>query len=260
MDKHDISRLHSTSFSTAPERKRPPLIQRPLAPPFLRAGRQDMIQALNLIQTVGRPRRTDQIILSFDGTGLHFDLCGMSTSIPATGIWDCQVRAKPAFVNPLIQVPLEEDLWLIHVQDNRLFFGPSFSCPCEIQPPWLASIQLPLDGDDDMLLAVKLKYSAQEIEASGLKYSVAKADGICMDHIQTAINGLSKYGLKAEDVRTLVDQRIRSSDVMKTLYDERRKPVDAGDRMDTPDQEPEFIMPKINARGLVLLAMVSETR
>lgn len=189
----------------------------PLEPPYLRAVRSDVLKTLSLIQNVGRPRHTDQIILSFDGTCLHFDLCGMSTSIPATGIWDCQVRAKPAFVNPLLQVPLENDLWMIQVKGNQLFFGPSFSCPCETQPPWQATIQLPLDGNDAMLLAVKLKYSPKDIEASGLKYSVAKADGICTKRIQSAINALSEYGLQAEDVRTLVDQRIRSSDAMKII-------------------------------------------
>lgn len=195
----------------------PPMVQYPLMPPYLHVQRADILQALTLIKNVGQPRPTDQLIFSFDGERLHFDLCGMSTSIPATGIWDCQVRAKPAFLNPLIQVPFDEDSWMIHAEYGYLHFGASFHCPCEIQPPWQATIQLPLDGNDAMLLAVKLKYSAQDIEASGLKYSVAKADGIITKRIQSAINALSEYGLQAEDVRTLVDQRIRSSDAMKII-------------------------------------------
>ena len=186
-------------------------------PPYLRVGRADMLQALNLIHVVGQPRKTDQIVFSFDGACLHFDLCGMSTSVPAQGQWECQVRAKPAFLLPLIEVPLKDDTWLIWVKDGRLYFGSSFSCPCELQDPWQATIQLPLDNDDDMLLALGLKYSAQEIERSGLKHSVAKVEDLCMRGVHTAANALARYEVKAEDIRALVDKRIRASGILDKI-------------------------------------------
>jgi len=186
-------------------------------PPYLLVEKSDILNALTLIQNVGQPRRTDQVLISFDGDRLHFDLCGMSTTIPASGIFDIQVRAKPAFLNPLIQVPLEDDLWVINVECNRLFFGHSFSCPCDVQDPMQSPIRLTLDTDDDTLLAVKLKYSENDIEYSGLKHSVAKADEACMKSVNNATHQLLHYGVRDEDVRELVDQRIRTSEVMKII-------------------------------------------
>ena len=186
-------------------------------PPCLRAGRADMLRALNLIHAIGQPRMTDQVIFSFDGACLHFDLCGMSTSVPAHGQWDCQVRAKPAFLLPLIEVPLEDDTWLIWVKDQRLYFGPSFSCQCELQDPWRATIQLPLNNDDDMLLALRLKYSAQEIEQSGLKHSVSKVEEACVKKVNAAVNALASHEVRAEEIRALVDKHIRASGILKKL-------------------------------------------
>lgn len=186
-------------------------------PPCLRAGRADMLRALNLIWTVGQPRKTDQIILSYDGAYLHFDLCGMSTSVQAQGEWDCQIRAKPAFLLPLIHVPLQDEAWLIWAKDNRLHFGRSFSCPCFIQDPWQASIQLPLDNDDDMLLALGLKYSAQEIERSGLKHSVAKVEDLYASKVQAAAQSLARYGVKAEDIRAFVNKRLQAKGILDKI-------------------------------------------
>lgn len=185
-----------------------------IRPPFLWVGRTDLLEALRLINNVGQPRKTDQIILSFDGSFLHFDLVGMSTSMPAKGIWNCQVRAQPAFLLPLIREPLADDSTLIWAKDGRIYFGPSFSCPCEVQGQWQAVIQLPLNADDAVLLGVKLKYSAEEIEQSGLKDTVAKADQACGVRVAAAANALAQYGVSPDDIRSLVDQNIRESGLL----------------------------------------------
>lgn len=187
------------------------------SPPFLIVQRADILRALTMIQNVGQPRRTDQVIFSFDGAYLHFDLPGMTTAIPAQGVWDCQIRAQPAFVLPLIQVPLADDSWILWAKEGRLYFGPSFSCPCDLQDPWRANIQLPLDNGDDMLLALSLKYSAQEIELSGLKHSVAKVDNLCMRNVHAAAQNLTAYGVTAEEIRSLINQHLRSSGILDKI-------------------------------------------
>ena len=188
-----------------------------IRPPFLWVGRTDLLEALRLINNVGQPRKTDQIILSFDGAFLHFDLVGMSTSMLAKGIWNCQIRAQPAFLLPLIREPLADDSLLIWAKDGRIYFGPSFSCLCEIQEQWQAVIQLPLNADDAVLLGVKLKYTAADIEHSGLKDTVAKADHTCCDRVSAAAIALAQYGVRTDDIRALVDQSIRESGILKKL-------------------------------------------
>lgn len=186
-------------------------------PPYLIVERPDILGALRMIHNVGQPRSTDQIIFSFDGACLHFDMPGMTTAIPAKGIWDCQIRAKPAFVLPLIQVPLDTDSWILWAKEGRLYFGPTFSCPCDLQDSWRANIQLPLNNGDDMLLALSLKYSAQEIEQSGLKYSVAKVEDLCMRNVHAAAQNLTLYGVKAEEIRPLINQHLRSSGILDKI-------------------------------------------
>ena len=187
------------------------------SPPYLIVDRVEILRALTMIHKVGQPRRTDQIIFSFDGGYLHFDMPGMTTAGPAQGVWDCQVRAKPAFVHPLIQVPLAGDSWIICIKEGRLYFGPSFSCPCDLQDPWRANIQLPLDSSDDMLLALSLKYTAQEIEQSGLRHSVAKIEELCMRNVYAAAQNLTAYGVKAEEIRPLINQHLRSSGILDKI-------------------------------------------
>ena len=185
--------------------------------PFLRVKRSVILDTLRQIQNIGQPRKTEQIVLSFDGKCLHFDLSGMSVAIPAEGQWNCQVRAKAAFIQPLIKVPLPDDPWLIHVENGNLYFGPSFSCPCEVQGEWKSIIQLPLNYDDATLLCLKLKYTHEEIEQSGLRDSVAKAEAACMEHVNEACAALAMYNVKKEDLRALVDKWLRETGLLNTV-------------------------------------------
>ena len=151
--------------------------------PILRVGRTGILEVFRLLLTVGKPRKSEQVVLSFDGRCLHFDLSGVTATAPAEGSWPCQVRVRAGALLPLAKVPPAGDPLVVRVEDERIHFGPTFSCACCLQPIWRASIQFPLNDDADMLLGLKLRYTPEEIEHSGLKDSVANAERNCMRHV-----------------------------------------------------------------------------
>jgi hypothetical protein len=182
--------------------------------PLLRVGRAGLLEVFRLLLSVGKPRKAEQVVLSFDGNCLHFDLSGMTATAAAKGSWPCQVRVRATALLSLAKVPPAGDPLVLRVEDGRIHFGPTFSCACDLQSMWKAAIQLPLNYDAAMLLGLKLRYTPEQIEQSGLKETVANAEKNCMRHVSTAAVALAPYLVKQEDIRALVDQSLRESGLL----------------------------------------------
>ena len=170
-----------------------------------------------MLMALGKPRKSDQIILSFDGCFLHFDFNGMSVAAPAEGTWLPQVRVNSTVIFNLARFPAQDDPLVISLEDGRICFGPTFSSACHIQVMWSSGIQLPINYNESMLLALKLKYSPSEIEQAGLKDLVAKAEKKCAACISSAASELLPFNVSKEALRKLVDQSIRDSGVLEAL-------------------------------------------
>jgi len=185
--------------------------------PFLRIDRAEFVEKIQLLAKIGEPRKTEQVILSFDGTSLYFDLCGISVPARAEGQWPCQARIHAGVLLALAKVPPADDPLILRAESGNLHIGRTFSCDCELQEQWQASIQLPMNYDDSMLLALKLKYTPTEIEQSGLKDSVARAEAACIQIVDRAVAELAPYKIKRKDVRALIDKSLRDNGIVNQV-------------------------------------------
>lgn len=183
----------------------------------LDVARQALVAAFPLILTLATPARGEQAVLSFDESCLHVELAGVTVTAPATGVWSGQARVAAHAILALARMPPHADPLRLRVQGGMLHVGGVLSVSCYWQPAWSASIQLPMNADMAMLLALRLKYSPEQIEASGLKLAVADADAVCTQRAANASLVLREYGVTAKDVRALVDHILRARGVLDTV-------------------------------------------
>ena len=183
---------------------------------ILHVNRITLLQGLKSWIKSVKPLKMEQAVLSFDGSLLYVDMSGVSIKAPAQGSWNGQVRVTTGLLVSIAKIPPPDDPITFRVEDGRIFVGNS-SCPCEWQASWQSLIQLPLDADTPLLLALKLRYTADQIRASGLKAVVDKAEEKCNRNVNTAIKVLAKYGVKPADLRALVDQALRESGLTRKV-------------------------------------------
>lgn len=177
---------------------------------ILHVDRTVLLHELKSWVKIARPKKTEQVVLSFDGELLNMDMSRARIKVPARGSWDRHVRVTALLLVSIVKLPPPGDPITLRVENGRLLVGTT-SCPCEWQAPVKSLIQLPLYADTPMLLALKLRYTTDQIRTSGLQKAVDEAEEKCNRDIDFAVKGLAKYGIKPTDLRSLVDQALRES-------------------------------------------------
>ena len=180
------------------------------APDALLLDRQALLRELRLLLRALRPLSGVEAILSFDGECLHIDLSGATITVPARGRWPGQVRVPASWLTVVAKMPPPGDPLELIVRENSLHLS-TLSVACQQQAAWASPIQIPVNADDTVLLAIRLRYSSADIEAAGLRSAVAKAEASRDRAVATAAKALARYGVKDADVSALVDQAIRES-------------------------------------------------
>lgn len=176
----------------------------------------DLQKTLIQFARLCEPEPQEQAVLSFDGYNLYVDLAGMSVSTPAQGSWPGQARILGRSLIALAKVPPAGDPVSIATEDDYYIrFGQTFRVPCTWQSAWSAIIQLPMNPPIAMILALPMKYSAAQIEASGLT-KVVESSGQKRDQVLgSAVNMLSDFGVDQLALRRLVDECILKLDSAK---------------------------------------------
>ncbi|MCE9616519.1 MAG: hypothetical protein K8T26_19770 [Lentisphaerae bacterium] len=185
--------------------------------PHLRVLRAELVKALKVLVKTAKPRKVEQAILLFDGRCLHIEVSGVTATCAADGEWPGQARVAVGYILGLAKLPPKEDPINFRVEGTRLHFGATFSCTCVWQAPWLASVQLPVNCDEGMLLALKRRYTDKQIEESGLARAVAGAEASRERHIAKALKSLGRYHVKAEDLRALIDQSLSEDGTLRRV-------------------------------------------
>ena len=177
---------------------------------ILHIDRTSLLHELKSWFKIARPKKTEQVLLSFDGELLHMDMSRARVKVPAHGSWAGQVRVAVLFLVSIVKFPPSGDPIILRVEDGRLLVGTT-SYPCEWQATAKSLIQLPIDVNTPLLLALKLRYTADQIRTSGLKAVVDEAEEKCNRNVNTAMKALAKYGIKPADLRALIDKALRES-------------------------------------------------
>lgn len=150
-----------------------------------------------------------QAVLSYDGACLHIDFPGSGLVVPVQGSWPGQIRVSANWFHMMLKMPPSSDPIVFQVEDGRLNVE-GVSINCVVQESWQASIQLPVNAPPGMLIALSMRCTPEEIEASGLTARVNKAREEFERKIETASKSLKLYGLFPEKLRELLLTCIKS--------------------------------------------------
>jgi len=179
--------------------------------PQLQINQKDLKEPFWLLKKLCRPERDEEAIISFGDRVLHIALGGMAVTIPAIGEWFGQVRIPGAFVLLLAQVPPTVDPVFVYVDEGRFHFG-STSVGCAWQPPWSALIELPMKPEIKRILALRSRYTEEEIRASGWEERLGTAEEYRNNICETIAKRLFDLGVRPEDVRRLIDECVVRDD------------------------------------------------
>ena len=111
----------------------------------------------------------------------------------------------------MAKLPPTADPLIVRVEEGRFHFG-SASVGCVWQTPWAALIQLPMNPKIKMILALRSKYTKEEIRESGWSERLKTAEEY-RDHVcETIAKRLADLGVRPEDVRRLIAECVARGD------------------------------------------------
>jgi hypothetical protein len=108
-----------------------------------------------------------ELMISFDGTDLHFVTQGMKTRIAGQGHWPGTARVAAKYFIPLIKLPPNEEPITLRVKDGKLRIE-TYSISCRWQTTVPMPIDLPLDAPPIEILRLRFKYSLDDLAGAGL--------------------------------------------------------------------------------------------
>jgi len=167
-----------------------------------------LLDALRHLRIGGRARDAE-IVVSFDGDCLTLDGQGIQLRIPAIGRWSGMARVPARPLDALVRVPPAGEHIVLRFVDDRCYFG-SFSVRGSWQDIGPALIDVPLNADLPMILALRFQYNEVELKGSGLADRVDNAWKLAEALILKAVPPLTQLGLDAEDLRQLVREKLRN--------------------------------------------------
>src|SRR5262249_20670856 len=157
-------------------------------------------EPLRLLKRLCKPELREEAIISYDDDSLHIDLGGMSVAIPAIGEWPGQARVPGDFILSMARLPPTTDPLILLVEDARFHFG-SASVGCAWQAPWSALIDLPMNPTFKTILALRFRYTEEEIRASGWIERLRTAEEYRDHFIVTMSRRLAHFGVRPDDLR-----------------------------------------------------------
>jgi hypothetical protein len=160
-----------------------------------------------LAKFVKKRERTADAVLTLVDVELVIPVPGGAASVSAEGPWPGEVRVSASFLLGIATRLPEVDPLPVCVEAGRLRVA-NVSAKCVWQPLAEQRIELPLDPPFRTVLAVGLRYSAEEIVRSGLKRLLEKAQERRNNLIRRAAETLAPLGVHALDLESIVDEAI----------------------------------------------------
>ena len=176
----------------------------------LTVQRKALIDGLTLIVHQYCPRHGEEAILSYDEANLLIDVGGISAVIPATGFWRGQMKFRATVLLQFRKVLPKDDPVLIDVEDGALRIGNT-TMGGQWQPAWSSRIGLPVNATFPMMLALKYRYTEQEIDQSGLLAPYQRAWAKADKSIEHASNALKSFGIHETTLRSWVEAHLKQN-------------------------------------------------
>lgn len=133
----------------------------------LEVSRQILIDGLRLLKRTVARRKHEEAVLSYDAESLLVEIGGGGFAVPATGIWEGQVRVRGPLILDLASRLQTGDHLEIRVDGATLSIG-TLRLQCTVQDAWSKSVDLPLDIRRADVAAHLASNSREDLVASGL--------------------------------------------------------------------------------------------
>lgn len=131
-----------------------------IAPEFT-VALADFKSVLKLLKVSATTVWDGELMISFDGTDLHFVMQGMKTCIKGQGHWPGTALVAAKYFIPLIKLPPEDDPVTLRVKDGKFRIG-TYTISCRWQSTVPVPIDLALDAPPIEILRLRFKYSLDD--------------------------------------------------------------------------------------------------
>ena len=174
----------------------------------LLVDRAHVIQGLQAFRVPRKLRSGVRAVLGFDGSYLTVEAFDQMFVARATGVWPGNARVSATLIAVLKQAPPAGDPLLVRCDGERVSIG-SMRVDCAWQPVSAALTSAP--AASDWIAALGLSYSTARgrIVTGGSAKEVRDAERKLSQLIARVAKALAPLGVSAEDVRSLVETRLR---------------------------------------------------
>jgi len=181
----------------------------------LNVNRKELIDGLNLLGSVAKPKKNMEAVLSFEKGNFVVRLNGGSIGASAEGEFPGIIRISAILAIKLAKMlPLEDTLTVAH-DEKRLYIGTfAIQCTWHNVEPYPA--QLPIDPSLPVLLGLRFECTQEQILHSGYSKSLDQAERKRKRLITKAMNTLKILGVERVFLEKLVDENIKR--INKTHY------------------------------------------
>lgn len=174
----------------------------------IQVKRSDFIDLLKAFKKLCKPYPGEKAVLRFSNDTLLVNLGGMAQECTASGTGEINLRFAGHVLLALAKVPPQGDPIDMRFEDGeeaRFRIGTTI-IRCTRQNTGIRRIQLPMHATTSDMLALRLKYSDEEIAESGYEKSIEKAMEKRNRAVVKAGKSLDKFYVSHKDLIELIDQ------------------------------------------------------
>lgn len=166
---------------------------------------REFVAALKKLGKLVNARDATLAAFGYEDGRLTITVGGATVSVPATGEWTSPIEAPASFLLGLAKLPPTGAGDVSIRQDGgRLHIGNT-SVPASVPPENVARIDLPLGTPLSGILALPLRYTADEIARSGLAGRLREAEEKRDAQLEKAADALMPLGVDVKQLRAWYD-------------------------------------------------------
>jgi hypothetical protein len=130
-------------------------------------GRRELVEALKTVRKFMKRKRDVEIIFTFNGNVLTIDAGGMTLDLSGEGSLVGQAYVYWGHLLGIAAVPPSEEKLILKIQAGYMIIGTTY-LPCTWQESILEVIDFPMEATLEVILALRLKHTDEQIARSGL--------------------------------------------------------------------------------------------
>jgi hypothetical protein len=176
--------------------------QLPEITPEFTVSLADFKSALKLLKIAVMKDGDGELLITFDGTKLHFVVQGMETSISGQGHWPGTALVSAKYIIPLIKVPPDQDPVTLRFNDGKLKIQ-TYTLACKWQHISPIPIDVPMDARPIDILRLRFKYSLDDLAGAGLLTKIGELEKDVRKKIEKSAVLLEPYGISKDDLLRL---------------------------------------------------------